>query len=273
MEGNMRESGRRPVGRLCCFALVVISAFGFELPAFGNSMPQSGPPTTTIADTVYLADGTPAQGTLIITWPAFVTTSGTAIAAGSTSVTLGTNGALNVSLTPNAGATPAGAYYTVVYQLGPGEVKTEYWVVPVSSSSLTVAQVVTTPGTGVAGQPVSMQYLNTQLAGMVQLAGAQTITGVKTFSAVPNVPSPVNPGDVANKAYVDSSVSNVGSGNFLPLAGGAMTGPITLPANPAAPMQAATKQYVDTGLASSAGLIAGLVPADELGSGTATSGS
>lgn len=268
----MCELGRRPVGRLCCFALLVVTAFGYRLPALANSAPQSTPPMTTVADTVYLADGTPAQGALIITWPAFVTASGSAIAAGSTTVTLGSNGALSVALVPNAGATPAGVYYTVVYQLGPGEVKTEYWIVPTTSPA-DLAQVVTTPGVGVAGQPVSMQYLNSQLANVVQLGGAQTITGVKMFSAAPNVPTPVNAGDVANKAYVDSSVSNVGSGNFLPIAGGAMTGPITLPANPAAPMQASTKQYVDTAFASSANLIAGLVPASELGSGAATSGS
>jgi hypothetical protein len=268
----MRELGRRPVGRLCCFAMMVVSAFGVRLLAFGNSSPQGVPATTTVADTVYLADGTPAQGTLIITWPAFVTSSGNAIAAGSTSVTLGANGALSVALVPNAGATPAGVYYSVVYQLGPGQVKTEYWVVPTTSPA-NLAAVTVTPGVGVAGQPVSMQYLNSQLSGVVHLSGSETITGVKTFSAAPNVPAPVNSGDVANKAYVDSSVSNVGSGNFLPLAGGAMTGPITLPASPAAPMQAATKQYVDTGLASTAGLIAGLVPANELGSGTATGGS
>src|SRR5712671_2129293 len=52
--------------------------------------PQSGPPLTSVVDTVYRADGTPATGVLVITWPAFVTASGTAVAAGEKSVTLGT---------------------------------------------------------------------------------------------------------------------------------------------------------------------------------------
>jgi len=236
----MCDAGRRPTGRLCYWALAVVAAVGFRATAWGASpVPQSGPATTTVADTVYMADGSKARGNLIITWPAFMTASGAAVAAGTTNTTLDTNGALSVALVPNAGATPAGVYYTVVYQLGPGQVKTEYWVVPANSPA-NLAAVRATPGAGVAEQPVSMQYVNAQFA---------------------------------TKAYVDQSVSNVGAGNFLPMAGGTMTGPITLPGSPAAPMQATTKQYVDTGLASKSDLIAGQVPASELGSGPATAGS
>jgi hypothetical protein len=96
-----------------------------------------------------------------------------------------------------------------------------------------------------------LQYVNTALAAkandntVVHLTGSETLTGTKTFSAPPNVPTPVGTGDVANKAYVDSSVATVGSGTFLPTAGGAMTGPLTLSANPSAPLQAVPKQYVD----------------------------
>jgi len=53
----MRDAGRRPVGRLCCWALVVLAASGFGLRAFAvPAAPQSGPATTTVSDTVYLAD-------------------------------------------------------------------------------------------------------------------------------------------------------------------------------------------------------------------------
>ncbi|HWO27298.1 MAG TPA: hypothetical protein VNO32_00720, partial [Candidatus Acidoferrum sp.] len=77
----MFDAGRRPMGRLFyCLLAVVITASGFRLPAFGaGPVPQSGPATTTVADTVYRADGTTAQGVLIITWPAFVTASGVAV--------------------------------------------------------------------------------------------------------------------------------------------------------------------------------------------------
>src|SRR5579864_4548226 len=74
-------------------------------------------PTTTISDTVYRADGTPAGGTLLISWPEFTTAALGAVAAGNTSVTLGAGGSLSVGLVSNANATPANTIYTVVYQL------------------------------------------------------------------------------------------------------------------------------------------------------------
>ncbi len=262
----------RPAGRLFCFVLGLVFAMsGLGRPAYAGpaAAPQSGPALTSVVDTVYLANGAPAQGVLVITWPAFVTASGAAVAAGIANVTLGAGGALNVGLVPNAGATPAGMYYTVVYQLGPGEVRTEYWLVPTASPT-NLATVRTTPGSGTAAQPVSMQYVNSQLANVVHLNGTETITGAKTFATPPNTPTPVNTGDVANKAYVDSSIANVGAGNFLPTAGGTMTGALTLSGNPTAPLQAAAKQYVDSTLAAKADLVSGLVPTAELGSGTAS---
>ena len=271
----MRYLGGRPVGRLCCLALMSILVFRHM--AFAAA-PQSGAPTTMVADTVYMADGSAAQGSLIITWPAFVTASGTAVAAGMATTTLGANGALNVALVPNAGANPAGVYYSVTYQLGPGEVKTESWVVPTTSPAK-LAMVRATPGSGVAAQPVSMQYVDSALAtkadnnSVVHLGGSETINGAKTFAMAPNVPTPTSDMQVATKGYVDSALSNVGAGNFLPTAGGTMTGPLTLSAAPAAPLQASTKQYVDMGLTGKADVVAGLVPANELGSGTAGAGS
>jgi hypothetical protein len=288
----MLESGR-PWGRIFYLAVALgIGAAGVGLAPNGEAsagrmakagaavaaaaaVPQSGPTLTSVIDTVYRADGSAAQGVLVITWPAFVAASGTAVAAGALDVTLGPNGALDVALAPNAGANPAGSYYTVVYQLGPGEVRTEYWVVPTSSPA-TLAQVRTTPGSGTAAQPVSLQYVNTVLAekandsAVVHLSGTETLTGAKSFAVPPNVPTPVGSGDVANKSYVDSSIATVGAGNFVPIAGGAMTGPLSLSGNPSAPLQAAPKQYVDTTAAAKANLVTGLVPTNELGSGTAT---
>jgi len=46
----------------------------------------------------------------------------------------------------------------------------------------------------------------------------------------------------ATQSYVDTAVATK-----LSLAGGSMTGPIVLPANPTTPLQAATKQYSDSG--------------------------
>jgi hypothetical protein len=230
----------RPTGRLFYWvlAVVVVTASSTLVSAregasAGKPTPQGGPALTSVIDTVYMANGSPAQGVLVITWPAFVAANGTAVVPGSLNVTLGTNGALNVALTPNAGATPANTYYTVVYQLQPSEVRTEYWVVPTSSPA-TLAEVRTTPGTGTAAQPVSIQYVNTALAAkandntVVHLSGTETVTGAKSFAVPPNVPAPVGTGDVANKSYVDNAIANVGAGNYLPTAGGTMTGALTL---------------------------------------------
>jgi hypothetical protein len=184
---------------------------------------------------------------------------------------------LNVGLVPNAGASPAGVYYSVTYQLGPGQVKTESWIVPTTSPA-SLATVRATPGSGVAGQPVSMQYVNSALAtkaddsSVVHLGGAETIAGAKTFAMAPSVPAPTNATQVASKGYVDDALANVGAGNYLSTAGGTMTGPLTLSGAPAAPLHASTKQYVDIGLSGKADVIAGLVPASELGSGVPNAG-
>ena len=100
---------RRPLGRL--FYLLA-----FFLGSLSVSWGQT-PATTTVADIVYRADGGLAGGTLLISWPTFSTAAGQSVAAGRKSVTLGPGGALSVALVPNTGATPAGTFYTVVYQL------------------------------------------------------------------------------------------------------------------------------------------------------------
>jgi hypothetical protein len=100
---------RRPIGRL--FYFLMMMAVGSWAQA---------PPTTTVSDTVYRADGNPAGGTLLISWPTFITPAGQAVAAGNKSVVLGAQGALSVALVSNINATPSTAYYTVVYQLDEG---------------------------------------------------------------------------------------------------------------------------------------------------------
>jgi hypothetical protein len=90
-----------------------------------STLAGATPPTTTrISDVVYRADGTPASGTVLISWPAFTTSTGAPVASGTKSVDLGTGGTLVVDLVPNSGANPAGTYYTVVFQLEDA-VKTE----------------------------------------------------------------------------------------------------------------------------------------------------
>lgn len=190
-----------------------------------------GPALTTISDTVYRADGTAAAGTVLISWPSFQTAQGQAVTAGNLAVTIGAQGAFTAQLVPNVGATPTGTYYVAVFQLDDGTVRTEYWAVPTTSPT-TIAGVVTTPGTGLGNLVATQQYVNETVA---------------------------------------AAVANVGAGAFVPLAGGTMTGPLTLPADPVAPNQAADRNYVDNGLAVKADLVNGMVPPGELGAGVANS--
>src|SRR5271168_3932468 len=64
-----------------------VSAGAAPAPRSASAAPQSGPPLTSVIDTVYMADGTAAQGILVVTWPAFVAANGTAVAAGALNVT------------------------------------------------------------------------------------------------------------------------------------------------------------------------------------------
>ena len=131
--------------------------------------------TTTVADTIYHADGTPATGTAIFSWPAFTTSNGDTIPSGSTSAVIAAGGALSVQLAPNAGATPIGTYYTVVYHLDDGTLSRQYWVVPASAAAVKVSAVESTVmPTSVAMQTVSKAYVDTAIAATRQRASAST---------------------------------------------------------------------------------------------------
>ena len=165
--------------------------------------------TTTVTDTVYRADGTAASGTVLISWGAFSTAAGSSVPAGSKSVTIAAGGKLQVSLVPNAGSTPMGSYYTVVYHLDDGSQTREYWVVPVSQAAVTVGAIKSTVlPASVAMQTVSKSYVDTAIAAAV------------TGHPLDSSPYVVKTGDT-------------------------MTGPLNLPGDPVGPTQAADMQYVD----------------------------
>lgn len=103
----MFETVRRPYGRLFLLGLIF----------FATALRAQQPSRTTVSDVVFRADGSPAQGTLLISWPGFTLPGGQAVAGGETSTTLGPGGALSVALVPNANASPSNTVYTVVYQL------------------------------------------------------------------------------------------------------------------------------------------------------------
>jgi len=169
-------------------------------------------PTTTVSDTVYRADGTPAGGTVLISWAAFTTAGASSIPAGSTSVTIGSGGLLTVSLVANAGSTPVANFYTAVYHLNDGTTSREYWVVPAS-----------VPG----GGPAKLAAIRNQVL--------PTSVAMQTVS----------------RQYVDASIAAAASGfpldssPYVLKSGDTMTGPLVLPADPVSANQAADKNYVD----------------------------
>jgi len=187
----------------------------------GGATAQTGSiPTTTVQDTVYSANGTPASGTVLVSWNAFTTASGASVPAGSTSVTIGAGGVLTVTLAPNAGGTPLGSYYTAILHLSDGTTSRQYWVIPVAipgagPAKLAAIQNQVLP-TSVAMQTVSKQYVDNAIA-----------------AAVTGTPTNASP--------------------YVLKAGDSMTGPLVLPADPVSPNQAADKGYVDENVAAIAG--------------------
>ncbi|HVP50416.1 MAG TPA: hypothetical protein VMT56_04255, partial [Candidatus Bathyarchaeia archaeon] len=134
-----------------------------------------------MTDTVYRADGSTAQGTVLISWPAFTTADGKAVAAGSLSVQLGNGGAFTASLAPNTGAQPAGVYYKVIYQLQGQGPSTEYWVVPATTSTTIGAVRATLQPATIAAQVLTRDVADSSY---VHVNGDQTISGAKSFASL-----------------------------------------------------------------------------------------
>ena len=190
------------------FSVLISIAFAVLLPRAAFAF-NSGLTLCQISDTVYRADGSPAQGDVIILWSAFTTAAGQPVAAGNLTVALGSGGQFNASLAPNSGATPAGTYYRVTYKLDDGSTASEYWTVPDLTTTTIGAIRSTLVPANQAAQFLTREYADSHY---LDLTDAQTVAGVKTFSNSPSVPTPQNPTDAANKAYVDASGG--GSGNF-----------------------------------------------------------
>ena len=179
--------------------------------------------TTTVQGTVYLANGQPGTGTLVVSWSSFTTASGQLVTADNTTVPIASNGFVSVNLAPNQGATPAGLYYTAVFYLSDGSVNTQYWMVPVSSSAtLGQVQAQLMPATQ-AIHAVSKAYVDQEIAAVA----ADTQSYLPTTGGTLSGPltlccDPVTPLQAADKRYVDAA-----SAMAVPLAGGTMTGPLT----------------------------------------------
>ncbi|HEU5351445.1 MAG TPA: glycosyl hydrolase family 28-related protein, partial [Terracidiphilus sp.] len=178
--------------------------------------------TTTVQGTVYFANGQPGSGTAQIQWTSFTTAGGQAIAAGSTTVTIGSDGFLSVNLAPNQDATPAGLFYTVTYYLSNGATNTEYWVVP-DAAQATLAQVrATVMPSSQAIHTVSKAYVDQAIANIAQ--GGLAPTGGTLSGPLYLAGDPTSSLQAADKHYVDTSVAQA-----FPLSGGTLSGPLNGP--------------------------------------------
>jgi len=221
-------------------------------PAVGvRQAAAQGVTTTTVQGTVFFANGTPGSGTLLVSWPAFTTTTNLAVAAGSTVVQIGQDGFVSVNLAPNLGANPAGLYYTAVFHLSDGTVHTEYWVVPASPTA-TIAQVrAQVMPAAQAVQAVSKTYVDeaiAQLQGSLLTANGGTLTGPLTLAGDPTTPLMA-----ADKHYVDEVFAE-----GLSAGGGAIAGPLNAESvngaySPLAGTTQATLQATQTAAAAAGG--------------------
>jgi hypothetical protein len=195
--------------------LVAMAASGFAQLA-----------TTSVQDTVYRADGTPAGGSVVVSWGSFTTAGGDAVEAGTTTVALGAGGTLSIALAPNAGSTPMGSYYTAVFHLNDGTTMREYWAVPVEMAG---------------GAPVKLSAISTQV--LPASVAMQTVS----------------------KAYVDTAIAKaqldlpLDDSPYVMKAGDTMTGALNLPGDPVSPTQAADMNYVDENIAAVASGLGGKV--------------
>jgi hypothetical protein len=178
--------------------------------------------TTTVQGTVYRADGSAATGTLIVSWPAFSTARNQAVAAGTITVPIGQDGFATLQLAPNAGAYPAGTYYTAVYHLSDGTVSKEYWVVPTSSpASIASVRAQLAPAT-VAVQTVTKQYVDSVLS--AASSGSLPATGGTMTGPLVLDGDPTSDNQAATKHYADSIANQT-----VPVTGGVFTGTVTGP--------------------------------------------
>ncbi|MBI2820387.1 MAG: hypothetical protein HYX73_10440, partial [Acidobacteria bacterium] len=161
-----------------------------------------------VSDTLYNADGTTASGRLVISWDPFTTADSSTIDGGTLSYTIPASGVdagkVDVSLAPNAGATPSGTSYRVRYYLANGASYTETWVVP-AAGPVAIREVrVTVPPT-----PSITINGTTQLTGVVPLANGGTNQAVWMADRCVRVNSA---GDGLESAAADCGTGGGGGG-------------------------------------------------------------
>ena len=180
--------------------------------------------TTTVQGIVYRADGTPATGTLLVNWTAFTTANNQAVAAGSTTATIGSDGFVTLDLAPNLGASPAGSYYTAVFHLSDGTVSKEYWTVPAASSATIAGVRAQLQPATVAVQSVSKSYVDALVASIAPTtSNFLPLTGGTLLGPLQLGSDPTSSLQAASKHYVDQQIATT-----VPLSGGVVGGTLAI---------------------------------------------
>jgi hypothetical protein len=170
---------------------------------------------TEVLDSITNPNGTPFNGTVVITWNGYAG-SGVSPITGLSSTARVYNGALSVLLVPTTTAAP-GTYYQVVYTSSDGTVTwSETWQVPPSATPLTLSQVRqsgsgTTSGGGTGSGGGQFATLPISINDVTSLsADLSTInSSLTSLTSQIDALSPVVSGDSASLTSLTSTVTNL----------------------------------------------------------------
>jgi len=133
------------------------------------------PPLTTIQDQLFRANGTPVNGTLLISWNSFIASDNSNIQGNTLRVPVSA-GLLRVKLVPTTTALTT-ASYTVMYTIDGKLTTTEVWSVPASASPLTVQMVRTSQSSPVTTPPSDTAIQISDVVGLSDALAARPSEG------------------------------------------------------------------------------------------------
>lgn len=204
--------------KLLCLAMMMIAG----APVWAT------PSSTTIQDTVVLANGARFSGTVEITWSSFTASDRSLVPAGQLKLNV-VNGVLNVQLVPTISASPAGTTYVVRYQSDNNFVAVERWNVPPSAAPvrLSAVRLGTSSGGSSSGPPAlgtinisDVTGLPTELANRPIKGSAYQVNRVVVTGTSGDLDTVT--GDPADCVRVDGSTGPCGTGT-----GGGGSGTVT----------------------------------------------
>lgn len=144
----------------------------------------AAPALTTIQDTIYKADGTRFNGTVVITWMPFDASDDSKIGLQSLTTQI-INGSVRIQLVPNSNAIPVNNY-TVQYSSDGRAQFTETWSVPPSTTPLRIKDVRVTPaasgstggsGGGVVTPPSTTPITESDVIGLLTDLSLRPVKG------------------------------------------------------------------------------------------------